>query len=194
MWPFLLLVGVPLVELLLLIEVGGRIGPLATIVICIGTGVLGAQLARSQGSSVLARMRDEVNQGRVPAREIVDGVLILVAAALLLTPGYITDTIGMALLLPPIRALVRPGLVRWARARLVTNVRGGFDGAHGFGGRGPFDGPHPFDRRGPFEPPPRRPQARQRAAEPSTEQEIIPPEAAGRLRARRRPRVITIDS
>jgi UPF0716 protein FxsA len=191
MWPFLLLVGVPLAELLLLIEVGGRIGPLATVLICIGTGVLGAQLARSQGSSVLARMRDEVNRGRVPARELVDGVLILVAAALLLTPGYITDVVGMALLLPPTRALVRPGLVRWARSRITTNVRTG--GFSGLGGRGPFDGPHPFDRRGPFDPPPRRPPPTAAAGEQGAEQEIIPPEEAGPVKARKRPRVITIE-
>lgn len=190
MLAFALLVGVPLVELLLIIEVGGTIGAGATILICILTGVVGAQLARTQGSSVMARMRREVSEGRIPARELVDGVLILVAAALLLTPGYITDVVGMLLLVPVTRALVRPFLVRWARARMVT---GGNVHVGGFGGPGPFGpgGPGPFGPGGPFEPPP---DGASRDADPGgPDQEIIPPGQAGGRQARPRPKVITVD-
>ena len=103
----LLFTIVPLVELYLLITIGGFIGVAPTIAIVIGTGVLGAWLARWQGLTVLRRISDEMAAGRLPTDALIDGLLVLVAAAVLLTPGLITDTLGFILLIPGSRASVR---------------------------------------------------------------------------------------
>jgi len=103
----LLFTVVPLIELFLLIKIGGVIGVVPTIAIVIGTGVLGAGLARWQGLAVLRRINDDMTAGRLPTDALIDGLLILVAAALLLTPGLLTDTVGFVLLVPASRAVVR---------------------------------------------------------------------------------------
>ncbi len=103
----LLFTIVPLVELYLLITIGGVIGVVPTIAIVIGTGVLGAWLARWQGLAVLRRIQDEMAAGRLPTDALIDGLLVLVAAAMLLTPGLLTDTTGFFLLIPGSRAVVR---------------------------------------------------------------------------------------
>ncbi len=128
----LLFIAVPAVELILLIEIGQRIGPLATIGLIIGTGIVGASLARQQGISTFARLRKDLEGGRLPAEPIVDGVLILVAAAVLITPGVLTDLFGFLLLVPACRRLVKRSLKR----RFERAVRAGtarltvaFDGA-----------------------------------------------------------------
>ena len=90
----LLFTVVPLVELFLLVKLGTVIGIGATILIVICTGVLGAWLARWQGLGVLRRLTEDVNQGRLPADALIDGLLILIAGAVLLTPGLITDALG----------------------------------------------------------------------------------------------------
>jgi UPF0716 protein FxsA len=113
---FLLFTIVPLIELMLLIKIGGVIGVAPTIVIVIGTGVLGAWLARWQGLAVLRRIGDEMAAGRLPTDALIDGLLVLVAAAMLLTPGFLTDTAGFLLLVPGTRAIVRR-LVAAAMAR-----------------------------------------------------------------------------
>ena len=82
-----LFIAVPVVELALLIEIGQRVGTVGTIGLIMGTGIVGASLARQQGISTLARLRADLDTGRWPAEPIVDGVLILVAAAVLITPG-----------------------------------------------------------------------------------------------------------
>ena len=102
-----LFVLVPAVELALLIEVGGRIGTVATLGLIIFTGALGAYLARQQGLSVLRRMREEAASGHIPAAPVVDGVIILVAGALLVTPGLLTDAFGFFCLIPPCRQLIK---------------------------------------------------------------------------------------
>jgi UPF0716 protein FxsA len=103
----LLFTLVPLIELFLLVKLGTLIGIGATVLIVISTGVLGAWLARRQGLGVLRRLSEDLNEGRLPGDTLIDGLLILIAGALLLTPGLITDTIGFLLLVPQGRTVVR---------------------------------------------------------------------------------------
>ena len=103
----LLFTLVPLIELFLLVKLGTVIGIGATVLIVIFTGVLGAWLARWQGLGVLRRLTEDVNEGRLPADALIDGLLILIAGAVLLTPGLITDALGFLLLVPQGRAVVR---------------------------------------------------------------------------------------
>jgi len=103
----LLFTLVPLLELFLLVKLGTVIGIGATVLIVISTGVLGAWLARRQGLGVLRRLSEDINEGRIPANTLIDGLLILVAGAVLLTPGLITDALGFFLLVPQGRAVVR---------------------------------------------------------------------------------------
>ncbi len=97
---FFLFTLVPLLELYLLIRLGAYIGAVDTIAIVIGTGVAGGLLAKSQGLAVLDRMRAELNQGRLPAESLFDGLLILIAGTMLITPGLLTDGLGLLLLIP----------------------------------------------------------------------------------------------
>jgi UPF0716 protein FxsA len=110
----LLFIGVPLIELSLLLTVGRRIGVVPTLLVILVTGALGAFHARRQGFVVLARFQEALAQGRLPHRELVEGLLVLVAAAFLLTPGFLTDAAGFALLVPALRARV----AAFAAARL----------------------------------------------------------------------------
>lgn len=100
--PFLLL-AVPLTEIAVFVLVGSQIGVLPTIALVVLTAVTGAALLRHQGIATLMRIRTEVDAGRVPGRELVNGVMILAAGILLLTPGFVTDTIGLLLFVPPVR-------------------------------------------------------------------------------------------
>lgn len=115
----LLFTLVPFVELALLIWIGRRIGPLPTFALVVATGVLGASLARHQGLATWARFRRALEQGRLPGTELVEGLLILIAGAVLLTPGVLTDLVGFLLLTPPARRF----LVRWAEPRLRARVQ-----------------------------------------------------------------------
>lgn len=117
----LLFVVLPAVELALLIEVGSRIGTAATLAIIVLTGMVGAALARRQGLGVLRRLQQETAAGRLPAGPLVDGVLILVAGALLVTPGILTDAFGFACLVPAFRTLLK----RHLRGRYERAVREG---------------------------------------------------------------------
>lgn len=108
----LLFILVPAVELALLIDIGGRIGALNTLALIVGTGILGASIARHQGLQVIARVRSDLQAGRMPGGAILDGVIILVAGALLVTPGVLTDLAGFLCLVPAVRSLIRQGLVR----------------------------------------------------------------------------------
>ena len=98
---------VPLIEFFLLIKLGELIGVWATVLLVIGTGALGAYLTRLQGLRVLRQVRAEFQEGRVPTDGLLDGLLIVVAGAVLLTPGLITDALGFFLLIPPGRRLIR---------------------------------------------------------------------------------------
>ena len=108
---------VPLAELYVIIQVGQAFGALNTIVLLIVVGAAGAWLAKREGMSVWRRFQRQVQSGAVPGKEIADGVMILFAAALLMTPGFLTDLLGIALLLPPVRAVVRGILMKQAARR-----------------------------------------------------------------------------
>ena len=105
-------IAVPLAELYVILQVGQAIGVLDTIGLLILISIVGAWLAKREGLGVLRRMQAAVNAGRVPGTELVDGFLILLAAALMLSPGFLTDAVAILLLLPPVRAVVRQGLRR----------------------------------------------------------------------------------
>jgi UPF0716 protein FxsA len=125
----LVFVVVPLAELYVLIQVGQEIGALSTIGLLVAVSIVGAWLAKRQGVGVWRRIKAQIDAGQVPAAHLVDAVLVLVAGVLLLTPGFITDVLGILLLLPPTRALVRrmlhAGLV--GRVERVRNVIPGAD-------------------------------------------------------------------
>ena len=114
MFPLLVVafILVPLAELYVLIQVGQTIGVLDTLVLLLLVSVVGAWLAKREGIGVVRRMRAALNAGRVPGAELVDAFLILLAAALMLTPGFLTDIVAILLLLPPVRAVVRRQLRR----------------------------------------------------------------------------------
>jgi len=126
----LLFVAVPLAELYVILQVGHAIGALPTIGLLVLSSLIGTALVRSQGRSVWRRFQGALASGRPPARETVDGVLVLFGGALMLAPGFITDVLGALLLLPPSRALARRGILRNARSRLL----GGLGTSGGFGG------------------------------------------------------------
>ena len=102
-----LFITVPLLELLVIIEIGSRIGYGITILVLLLISVAGAALAKRQGYAAVARIQDDLRFGKMPGDSLIDGALILAGALLLLTPGYITDTVGLLLLLPPVRRPVR---------------------------------------------------------------------------------------
>jgi UPF0716 protein FxsA len=118
----LLFVVVPFVELYLLIQIGQTFGALPTVGFVILMGVAGAALAKSQGFATLARIQREMAEGKVPAAALLDGVLIIAASLLMITPGVLTDVVGVLLLVPPVRAVVGRALTRYVstRVRVVT--------------------------------------------------------------------------
>lgn len=115
---FLLFTLVPVAELALLVAVGSRIGVLTTVAIVVGTGVAGAWLARAQGLRALRRVQGALAAGQFPGDELLDGVLILAGGLLLLTPGFLTDVLGLCALLPGSRHLLKAYLKNRLRHRL----------------------------------------------------------------------------
>ena len=108
----LLFVIVPLAELYLILKVGDTIGIGWTILLLVADSLLGSWLLRSQGRVVWRRFNEILAQGRVPHREVIDGVLVIFGGAFLITPGFLTDIVGLVLLLPPTRSVVRRFLAR----------------------------------------------------------------------------------
>jgi UPF0716 protein FxsA len=108
----LLFLIVPLAELYLILKVGDAIGIGWTILLLVADSLLGSWLLRSQGRAVWRRFNEILAQGRVPHREVVDGVLVIFGGAFLITPGFLTDIVGLLLLLPPTRAIARRMLMR----------------------------------------------------------------------------------
>jgi UPF0716 protein FxsA len=115
----LVFIVVPIVEIWAIIQVGQAIGVLPTIALLIADSILGSMLMRSQGRAAWRRFNDALAAGRPPAREVLDGVLIIFGGAFLLTPGFVTDILGLVLLLPPSRAFVRRVLVQRLALRAV---------------------------------------------------------------------------
>jgi UPF0716 protein FxsA len=120
---FLLLIIVPIVELWAILQVADEIGALNTVAVLIAISALGAWLLKQQGMVTWARLRQMLARGQVPTKEVTDGALILFGGALLLTPGFLTDVVGLVLLFPPSRAgvkgLFRRLLGRWAQRRFT---------------------------------------------------------------------------
>ncbi|HVM34893.1 MAG TPA: FxsA family protein [Actinomycetota bacterium] len=124
---FVLLIAVPLAELYVIVQVADGIGLIETIVLLIGVSLAGAWLLKQQGLHTWARLQDSLAHGKMPHRELVDGVLIVVGGALLLTPGFLTDAVGLLFLFPPTRAglkrAARRLFARWARNRVAPGLR-----------------------------------------------------------------------
>jgi UPF0716 protein FxsA len=142
--PFLILlvlfVVVPILEIYVIIQVGQAIGALWTIALLIADSIIGALLMRSQGRAAWRRFQVALAEGRMPAREVVDGVLVIFGGAFLLTPGFCTDIIGAVLLLPPTRAIIRRMLVRRVTFRVLADAPSPRFGRPGRpGGAGPQD-------------------------------------------------------
>lgn len=116
----LLFVGVPLLEIVVLLRVGSLIGPWWTILLMIVSAVVGAWLIKREGRRTLHALSDSLSRGRMPAREIADGILILVGGTLMLTPGFVTDAVGILVILPLTRPLARGALSRAVSSRIVT--------------------------------------------------------------------------
>ncbi|MFP4176488.1 MAG: FxsA family protein [Planctomycetota bacterium] len=116
----LLLTVTPIVELYILMRVGQVVGLPVTIVIVIGTGIVGGILARLEGLRVLGRIQGRLGEGDMPGDSLLEGAMILVAGALLVTPGILTDTVGFLILIPPSRVLLRELLKRWLKHCIET--------------------------------------------------------------------------
>lgn len=122
----LLFIALPIVEIYAIIQVGQAIGAPWTVALLVADSILGALLMRSQGRAAWRRFNAAVGEGRPPTREILDGALVILGGALLVTPGFVTDVFGLALLLPPSRAVARSLLKRRLSGRF-----GGSFAAHG---------------------------------------------------------------
>jgi len=109
---------IPAVEIALFIRIGAVIGPLATFAIVVATGIAGASLARSQGVRVLTEIRESLEAGKLPTDELAGAVLVLVGGTLLLTPGFLTDFLGLSCLAPISRHLLAVMVKRWFKQRL----------------------------------------------------------------------------
>jgi UPF0716 protein FxsA len=120
-----LFIVVPIAELYVLIQIGQAIGVLPTIALLILDSVLGAALMRAQGRAAWMRFNRALAEGRVPGREVMDGALVIFGGALLLTPGFLSDILGLILLLPPTRAIVRSVLVRRFGPRILSGAASG---------------------------------------------------------------------
>ena len=99
----ILFIAIPLIEIAILIEIGKIIGAGYTIALVIGTAFLGVSLLRIQGISTLAKVQANISRGQLPATELIEGLILLISGALLLTPGFFTDTIGFLMLVPTLR-------------------------------------------------------------------------------------------
>lgn len=137
-----LFIVIPLVEIAVIIQVGDWLGIVNTIGLLLLVSVVGAWLVKRQGLGVLRRIREQQHAGQVPAAAVFDGALILVAGALLLFPGFVTDALGLLLLLPPVRAGVRAFLRRRfvRRVQVVRSVR---TATWSDSGRPPYPPPEP---------------------------------------------------
>ena len=123
---FLLLlafIATPIIEIAVFIEVGGRIGLWSTIGVVILTAVIGTALLRQQGISILFRIQENLNENRMPVRELFDGVCLVAAGALLLTPGFVTDAIGFLLFVPPVRHAIAMYIAKQVISRAEVHIR-----------------------------------------------------------------------
>ena len=113
---------VPIIELALLIEIGSYVGIIPTIILVGSTGVIGVSLARNQGFKIITRVKNELNQGQIPADNLIEGLLILVGGVMLLTPGLLTDITGFSLIIPGSRQLLVKFLKRRFKGYVKNNI------------------------------------------------------------------------
>ena len=134
---FLLFIGLAVAEIYVLISVGGLIGTLPTIGLILLTGIIGVAMLKQQGFSVFARLQEKMRQGQAPAQEMVEGVLLIIAGAFLITPGFVTDTIGFLWLIPQTREYFAKLLISKGMFKVQSMNGGGFHQ----GGQDPFGQP-----------------------------------------------------
>ncbi len=115
-----LFIGVPLIEIYLFIELGGLIGALPTVLLIIVTALIGVSLLRAQGFNTMAKFQQEVATGQLPATTMLEGVALILGGALLLTPGFLTDSIGFLCLIP----FTRQTIIAWAIKNMKVTSRG----------------------------------------------------------------------
>lgn len=141
---FVAFIVVPVLEIFLITQVAGQLGWAETIVLVIAVSLAGAWLVKREGVNVIRRIQASFRGARLPTDDLTDGAMIFFAAALMLTPGFLTDALGLALLLPPVRALIRPAVIAYFRRRVEVRTVG-------MGGpfrRGPGSGRTVYDVRG----------------------------------------------
>ena len=129
---FVLFLVIPIIEIYLLIKVGEQIGALLTIFFVVLTAVIGAGLLRQQGLSTLARFQKNLSNGKIPAQELVEGILLAVGGALLMTPGFVTDTMGFLCLLPFRRKYIADNIIKRSSVKFSAGISGEF--GNGMGG------------------------------------------------------------
>lgn len=135
----LLFILIPAIEIYLLIEIGGFIGGFNTILVVVVTGIVGAALAKAQGLAVLNKVQTDLNGGKLPADQIVHGLLVFGGGLLLLTPGFLTDVLGFSMVAPGSRHLI----AAWAKAMFEKGIASGnikFGSFGNMGGQGPTGG------------------------------------------------------
>ena len=118
----LVFIVVPMLELMLLIKIGQSIGALATVALVLATALIGAFIVSRQGLAVVTRTLEAISEGRPPVEAVLDGLFLLVAGALLVTPGPIGDAVGVALLVPPLRRAIARAGMRWVLRRADVRV------------------------------------------------------------------------
>lgn len=131
----LLLIVLPTLELVLLIKLGSYIGALATVAIVFISAIIGAGLLRREGFSTLLKARERLEAGQMPAREVAEGALLVVAGAFMLTPGFITDAVGFACLIPPVRRHIANTMLKHMTVQVGS--------VSGFSASGPMPGAGP---------------------------------------------------
>ncbi|MFV2060218.1 MAG: FxsA family protein [Gammaproteobacteria bacterium] len=127
---FLIFLAVPILEIYLLIAVGSQVGAFYTVVLVVGTALLGAALIRSQGLQTIAKIKSCSSRGELPAVPMIEGLLLLIAGALLLTPGFFTDALGFLVVIPILRQQIAKNIVRAGLFRAMNRGGAGFSDSH----------------------------------------------------------------
>ncbi len=122
---FLIFLFVPILEIYLLIEVGSQVGAFYTVLLVVGTALLGAALIRYQGLQTMKKIKDITSRGELPAVAMVEGLLLLIAGALLLTPGFFTDALGFLIVIPILRQQLAKNIIRAGLFRAMGGTSGG---------------------------------------------------------------------
>ena len=146
-WLFVAFIVLPVAEIWLITQVAGELGWVPTLALVIAVSAAGAFLVRREGMGVINRVRGSLQGGRLPTDDLADGAMIFFASALMLTPGFFTDAVGLALLIPPIRAVLRPPIIAFFKRKVDVRVAGlgGAGAGSPFGSFGPFGNPRRGD-------------------------------------------------